>query len=195
MALKLYAGPASEPVSLPEAKLHLRVETSDDDDLIRGLIVTARTNIETLSLHQLITQTWDWVMDAFPGASVIELPLAPLQSVTGIYYTPYGGSELTFAATNYLVDTYSIPGRIVLKRDKSWPGDDLVDANGVKIRFVAGFGEAAAVDIRAVQAMKLLIGHYYENREAVFMGRTTPDLLPQGVTALCYDLRMRMKRF
>jgi hypothetical protein len=51
------------------------------------------------------------------------------------------------------------------------------------------------VDVRAIQAMKLLIGHYYENREAVFMGRTNPSLLPMGVQYLCWDLRASVKEF
>jgi hypothetical protein len=72
----------------------------------------------------------------------------------------------------------------------------LIGVNGVRIRFVCGFGlTAATVDPRAILAMKLLLGHYYENREAVFMGRTNPTLLPQGVDALCWDLRASVKEF
>ena len=57
MALKIYSAPAIEPVTLSEAKLHLRVDGNDDDTLIQGLIQTARVDVETISLHKLITQT------------------------------------------------------------------------------------------------------------------------------------------
>lgn len=201
MALKIYAAPAVEPVNLTEAKLHLRVDTEDDDAVIMQLIQTARVDVETISLHKLITQTWDYYLDGFPGCSVIEMPYPPLQSVTAIYYYPDGSTEQTFAAANYTVDAVSEPGKIYLKTPTgggsgSWPADALIPYNGVKIRFVCGYGLGAAnVDPRAIQAMKLLIGHYYENREAVFMGRTNPTLLPQGVYDLCWDLRASVKEF
>jgi uncharacterized phiE125 gp8 family phage protein len=201
MALKIYSAPAVEPVSLGEAKLHLRVDGSDDDALILDLIKTARVDVETISLHKLITQTWDYYLDGFPGESVIELPYPPLQSVTGVYYTPDGGTETTFASTHYTVDIYNEPGRIYLTTTTGggqgyWPTNTLIPYNGVRIRFVCGYGAgASAVDVRAIQAMKLLLGHYYENREAVFMGRTTPSLLPMGVQNLCWDLRASVKEF
>lgn len=201
MALKLITAPAVEPVSRTEAKLHLRVDITDDDTLIDGLIKTSRVDIETLTLHKLITQTWDLFLDGFPGGTVLELPYPPLQSVTGVYYTPDGGSEQTLATTHYMVDIYSEPGRIYLKSAGQggqgyWPGNSLIPYNGVRVRFVCGYGDAStAVDVRAIQAMKLLIGHYYENREAVFMGRTNPVLLPRGVNDLCWDLRASVKEF
>ena len=196
MALKIYSAPASEPVTLSEAKLHLRVDGNEDDTLIQGLIQTARVDVETISLHKLITQTWDLYLDGFPGSSGLALPYPPLQSVSGIYYTPYGGTETQFSAANYYVDAISVPGWVVLDAAASWPSNILIGVNGVRIRFVCGFGlTSATVDPRAILAMKLLIGHYYENREAVFMGRTNPTLLPQGVDALCWDLRASVKEF
>jgi uncharacterized phiE125 gp8 family phage protein len=197
MALKLVTGPTVEPVSLEEAKLHLRVDVTDDDNRIRELIRTARADVETMCLHALITQTWDLFMDEFPGDDQIELPLPPLQSVTGVYYTPEGASEATFAATNYTVDTYNVPGKMVLKSTASWPADTLEVVNGVRIRFVCGFGaDGSYVDPRAVQAMMLLIGHYYEHREEVISGQGIGLMrLPLGVAALVTDLRMKVIRY
>jgi uncharacterized phiE125 gp8 family phage protein len=197
MALKLITPPAVEPVSLAEAKLHLRVDETADDDLIRSLIQTCRQDIETLCLHALITQTWNLYLDGFPGCSEIELPWPPLQSVTGVYYIEEGGVEKTFASSNYFVDINSTPGKIVLKTSASWPAmSNPQVANPVRIEFKCGFGDIpSSVDYRAIAAIKLLLGHYYENREAVFMGRTNPVLLPMGVSGLCWDLRARMVAF
>jgi len=197
MALKLYTGPTVEPVSLEEAKEHLRVSHTADDSVIRDVIQVARLDIETLSMHALITQTWDQYLDAFPGEDKIVLPFPPLQSVTGVYYTPEStGVEATFSSSNYSVDIYNIPGKIVLDDSASWPGDALVEVNGVKVRFVCGFGDDPSdVDFRLRMAMKLLIGHYYENREAVFAGRTSPVLLPMGVNSLVWDFRAKLVKF
>jgi len=201
MALKMITAPAFEPVNLTEAKLHLRVDHTSDDAVITQLIQTARVDVETLCLHKLINQTWDYFLNGFPGGSIIEMPYPPLSSVTGVYYTPDGGAETQFAAANYTVDTNNEPGMIYLKTTTGggqgyWPGNVLIPYNGMRIRFICGYGAgASAVDVRAIQAMKLLIGHYYENREAVFMGRTNPTLLPQGVYDLCWDLRASVKEF
>lgn len=68
----LVSGPASEPVTLAEAKLHLRVETgmTDDDTLISALIVAARQVAETITRRALITQTWRLVLDQFPAPGI-----------------------------------------------------------------------------------------------------------------------------
>lgn len=197
MALKLITAPAVEPVSLEEAKLHLRVDDTADDNLVRDLVVAVRRDIETLCLHALITQTWDLYLDAFPGGDEIVFDWPPLQSVTGVYYTPNStGVEATYASSNYIVDTISTPGKIKLQSTASWPGDQLIEMNGVRVRFVCGFGDNPSnVDSRIRQAILLLLGHYYENREAVFMGRTNPVLLPMGVNALCWEYRARMIKF
>lgn len=196
MALVLYSAPAVEPISLTEAKLHLRVDGTDEDSLIGALITAARLDIETMSLHKLISQTWDWYMDDWPS-SPVQVPFPPLASVTGIYYTIEGAAEATWSSSYYSVDAYSVPGWIVLQSTASWPSGSLIEANGVRIRFVCGFGAAGSnVDSRLRQAMLLLIGHYYEHREAVVIERGMNVVeMPLAVGALCNDLRMKVKRF
>jgi uncharacterized phiE125 gp8 family phage protein len=195
MAFNWVAGPAEEPVSLDEAKTHLRVDGTDEDSLIQMLIATARRDVETLTLHKLITQTWDWYMDDWPSTPIV-MPFPPLQSVTGIYYTLEGAAEATWSSSNYIVDAYSIPGRIALQSTASWPSGELIEINGVRIRFVCGFGTAEDVDERARQAMLLLIGHYYEHREEVIVERgVNIQMLPMAAGMLCNDLRMKVKSF
>lgn len=195
MALVLATAPAADPLTLDELKLHLRIDHTDEDALLDGILKTAIADVETLTLCKLVTQTWDYYMDYFPVVDVIRLPYPPLASVTGVYYTPENGSEQTYSASNYIVDTKGKPGGIVLKRTSSFPADELEPVNGVRIRFVCGVAPHA-VDIRAKQAIKLLAGHYYENREAVQMGQgLTPAVLPMAVTSLCNQLRFEIKRF
>lgn len=182
--LILTTAPAVEPVSLEEAKLHLRLDITADDTLVYSLIQAAREKCEEYTWRALITQTWDLFLDGFPS-NAIKLPNPPLQSVTGVYYTPDGGAEQTVTSTDYIVDTRGEPGRIILATGKSWPGNSLTPTNGVRVRFVCGYGAAGAnVPQKLRQGMLLLIGHLYENREAVFMGRTAPVMLPFGVQML-----------
>ena len=191
MALKLITAPATEPVSTSEAKSHLRVDTTADDTLIGTLITAARQHVENHLRRALITQTWELVMDAFPAGDVIRLPRPPLVSVTSIKYTDVAGSESTFSSAAYVVDTDSTKGRVVLKSGESWPSDTLAAANGVRVRYVAGYGSAAAVPNPIRQAVLLLIGTLYENRESVLVAQgVTVAQLPFGVEALLMPYRI-----
>ena len=189
--LNLVTGPTVEPVTLDETKLHLRVDITDDDSLIGAKIETAREDVETITRRALITQTWDLYLDAFPSESQIELLMPPLQSVTHVKYTDPDGNESTLSSSSYVVDTYSTPGRIVLKDGESWPGDTLQVVNGVEVQFKAGYGDHASDVPRPIRdAVLLLVGHYYENREAVAVGRQRPVVLPMGVEELLWTYRV-----
>lgn len=167
LTLEQVSAPSEEPISLSEAKLHLRVDIDDDDSLIEGLITAARRHAEeVITRRAFITQTWCHYRDGFPPGRTMLIPRPPLQSVSGIYYTPQGGSEQTISSDDYHVDIHSDPGRIVLTSGASWPGDTLTAVNGVRVQFVAGYGdEADDVPGPIRLAIKMMIGHLYENRE------------------------------
>ena len=166
MKIVTLAQPTEEPVSLPEAKLHLRVDHDDEDVSIDGLITAAREWFEGEIWQTLVTTTYKYVLDCFPDERQIELPRGPLQSVTSIVYIDEDGNGATFAASNYIVSTAANPGTITLKSSASWPSTTLQEVDGVEITYVAGDGDAAAVRRMDKQAILLLVGHWYENREA-----------------------------
>lgn len=190
MALTLVTGPAEQILLVDMAKDHLRVDIADDDVLIAGLVRTAREMVETITRRALLTQTWDWVFDAFPSENTMVLPLPPLQSVTSITYVDTDGNSDTVSSADYIVDTDSEPGRIVLKTDSTWPATTLRAANGVTVRFVAGYGDAVTdVPWPIQQALLLLVGHWYENREAtVAVGNI--QRIPFGIEALLWPYRV-----
>ncbi len=158
--------PAVEPVSLTEAKLHCRVDLSTDDTLLTALIVAAREYVEEFTRKALITQTWRLSLDQFP-LSGLKLPRPPLQSITSISYTDGAGTVTTVSNTVYTVDTDAEPGRLLLNYNQSWPTPaTMAAANPIKITYVAGYGLAVAVPQKYKQAILMLVGHWYENREA-----------------------------
>lgn len=166
--LRLVADATDEPVTLEEAKAHLRVDVTDDDDLITALITAARQIVEMVLRRALLSQDWELLLDAFPATdTTLEIPLPPLQSISAITYTLEDGTSATVAATDYTVDTGSTPGRIALNSGSSWPGDSLSALGGVQIAFTAGYASADDVPQAIRQALLLLVGHLYENREAV----------------------------
>ena len=141
----------------------------------------------------LITRTYDYWLDDWPDGREIALPMPPLQSVDGVYYYDEDDTEYTLATTDYLVDANGWPGRIVLRRDASWPSMTLRAVNGVRVRFTAGYGDAASnVPENIRHAVRMLLGHFYEHRELVVSSGAVPKELPFAVRALLAPYRMEM---
>jgi len=186
----LVAKPSIEPLTLAQAKDHLRESGVDQDALIAGLITAAREHAEGFTWRAFIDQTWDLFLDKFPkNDGPIILPLPPLQSVTSLKYTDTAGVQQTLATADYTVDANAEPGRIVPVFGTNWPAVRN-EINAVEVRFIAGFGPAGTdIPQPIVQAMLFQIGHLYENREAVVIG-TIASQVPMAAESLLWPYRM-----
>lgn len=170
MPLVLVTPPASEPVSLKEAKEHLRVDHASDEALIASLIAAARDAVEAHTGRALVTQTWRLDLSAFPACDGgIEIPKPPTASITSIAYTDTAGASQTLAGSEYTLVADVGPragvARVVPAYGKAWPSTQDVP-NAVRITFVAGYGAASAVPQSIRAALLLLLGDLYGNREA-----------------------------
>lgn len=158
MSLFLVTAPTSEPVALDDLKLHLRVDTDAEDDLIAGLNVAARQYAEAFTQRAIPQQTWDLKLDAFPCGSEFYLPKAPCISVTSISYIDTNGDSQTLATTVYGTDLpagpYARAGRIYLKYQQQWPQTRDIP-NAVTVRFVAGYAGTAVTLASLTQAAGL----------------------------------------
>lgn len=185
MSIKLITAPTAEPITLAEAKAQLKIDWTDEDTQINGYILAAREHCEGFQNRALITQTWELWTDAWPCKDCFNVPLPPLQSVTSIKYYGTDDTEYTLATTEYFVDPVSQPGRIVLAYGKSWPSTTLRPANGVAVRFVAGYGLAAAVPQKVKQAMLLLVTLMYQKRLPIVEGKIVGEV-PYAVSSLLW---------
>jgi len=165
MSIVVFTPPASEPLTLAEAKVQCKVDHSDEDENILMLISTVRQHAETILRRRLITQTLDGYMDSFPD----EIKLMPLQSVTSITYVDTNGDTQTLAADQYLVDAVSQPARITPAYGVSWPATR-AQINAVKVRFVAGYGLPAAVPQCIKSWMLVRIATLFSNRQQIIIG-------------------------
>lgn len=180
--------PAVTPVSLVEAKAHLRVDHSDDDALITALIEAATGHLDGwtgILGRALINQTWR--VDVPAWGYPLRLPLGPVQSVTSVAYWDVNNTDAVFAAERYSLHTDALGAAIHLNSGSSWPSV-YSRQDAIRVTFVAGYGLAAA-DVPAPirQAILLLVGHWYANREAVVSGNF--EQLPLAVNALLTPLR------
>lgn len=190
MALSLVTAPTVEPLTLTEAKLQCRapLDVPDEDALISDLIRTAREYVETATHRALLTQTWDWKLDAFPAdGCAMALPMANVTAVSSITYTATDGTSTAYTtfATDLPVGPKAARGRILPNYSTYYPLTRDV-MNAVTVRFVAGYGSSAATVPNGIkQAMKLLVGHWYYSREAVVVGVGIGSVeVPKTVDAL-----------
>lgn len=161
--------PAEEPITLAEAKLHLRVDHSADDSYIAGLVRAARVLAEKQTGRAFVTQTLRLTMDRFPCGSEICLPRPPLIAITSVQYYDVSNVLQTVPALQYEADADADPGRVRPGVLYSWPAT-YVRLGAVRITYTAGYGGAALVPEPIKQAIKFFVGHWYENREAVSAG-------------------------
>jgi uncharacterized phiE125 gp8 family phage protein len=164
MGLQVVVLAVEKLVSVPEAKLHLRVEHSEEDGYIFGLIETATRYCEQINGRAFLQRTFELTLDAWPEP-VLRLPYPPLRRVEEIAFTCADGSVGVVDGAAYYVDVSQEPGRVCLLG--SWPQVVLRPFAGVRIRYVAGFLNAAVVPKGYRQAALLMIGHWYEHRENV----------------------------
>lgn len=183
MGLVRTVEPSDTPVCVDDAMRHLRIDEEDDAADLAGYIAAATRYAEQYLGRQIVSATWKYTLDAFPDEDVIELPRPPLVSVTSVQYVDTDGATQTFSSSNYSVLTTPTPGRISLGYEKSWP-DTREQDEAVTITYVAGYGAAESVPASIKQAILMLVGHWYERREASSVVAVTP--VPMAVDSLLW---------
>lgn len=187
MALSLIAAPAVEPITLFEAKRQCKAPSdSSEDGLIVGLITAARERVEAITGRQLIEATFEQRGQCFDECAIV-LPKPPLRSVTAITYVDANGVTQTWSSANYQVDApagpYAERGRVAPIAGGAWPIVKYDTWNAAIVRFKAGYGTTpATVPMSIRQAMLLMIGAWYVNREDMVSGGLVS--VPLGALAL-----------
>lgn len=197
MTLKLITPPANEPMSLAEAKVHLRVDAdlTQEDALITAFIKAAREHAEHITQRVFMPAVYEQVLDEFP-ASHICLDTAPVQSIQSVQYVDSLGDTLTVLGSEYLLDDAREPSWCLLGAGAAWPS--AYGANSVRVRFVAGYAPLAADAATARAAvpesakawMRLAIGTMWRNRETFVQGPMAASIPDSYVDRLLDPLRL-----
>jgi uncharacterized phiE125 gp8 family phage protein len=188
MTAYLLAGPATEPVTLAEAKAYLRVDGSDEDSFISTLITAARLHAESVTGRATISQSWRVVFDAWPADRKVRLPVAPLQSLTEIRAYDADGAATALALAEFQPETGTAPAMLFVPNPVSdMPVIRRHDA--LEIDYVAGYGDApedVPQDLR--HAVLTLVGYWFENRDAVIVAGSGA-VVPAGFELLVAPYR------
>ena len=190
MPVRVITPPAAEPVTLAEAKAYARVDISADDSLISAMIVAAREAGERETRRAFMPQTLELTLDAFPrrycpgrplssayradgyGRYVprfdkVELPRPPLAAVTSVsYLDPTTGVLTVLNSSTYVLvqESDDVPVFLVPVFGTDWPAVQLMPA-AVRIRYTAGWPDAASVPEEIKAWIKTKVSTFYENRE------------------------------
>lgn len=184
---EVITAPTVEPVSVLALRSHVALDTNAADDLLEAYEIAARRYVEYRTGRTLYETTLEIVFDKFPSSSHCPLVLpraAPLRSVTWVRYTDSDGTVTTWAAANYIVNTDAQPGFVLPDYGLTYPTFTAQPTGAVRVRYIAGLDPTASPlvepPLELQQAIKLLAGHLYINREA--------ELIPDrsGVEAISF---------
>lgn len=176
--------PSASPVSVAEVKADLRVDHADEDANIQGLIDAAAAIAGApngITGKSLVTETWALSVRCFDAYGRIYLPITPVQSVASItYYDVDDVAQSLDVADFYLYG--SEDWAYIEKKDGVLPAlRTRLDA--ITVTFVTGFGAAEDVPENIRQAIRLMVGHWYANRESVVVGAIAAEV-PMGAELL-----------
>ena len=173
--------PTTEPISLADVRIHLRIDTHEEDAYITELVEAARNYVERYLDRSLITQTWTATFDTFFDDNLI-LRHGVVASVTSVTYLDNDGVQQTLSTDVYELARENGRQLIRLKFNQTWPAHR-VHMDNITVVYVTGYGVASDVPTAIQHAMLMLIGHWYENREAVLVGsiQTEYDLAVESL--------------
>lgn len=183
--ITVVTAPTIRPITLAEAKDHLRVTGDVDDAYIESLIDVAVAKVELDTHRALLTQTLRLTLDAFP-CGPLKFPRPPIQSISTISYVDGDGASQSLSSADYLLDIYSEPGRLSPVYGESWP-TTRCQQNAVTIQFIAGW-TLSNLPATVKQLCNLWVSHFFENREPVAFGAAVNEI-PHAMRALTYALR------
>lgn len=159
--IEVVTAPATEPITLAEAKAHLRDPVSQDDTYIATLITVARQWAEHEAQRSFASQTLRAVVSEFGDG--VELARGPVSTVVHVRYLDAAGLQQTLTSTAYYLDRSALVPVVRLAYNQAWP-TLYPQAGSIEVQYAAGTWTEPPRT--AFQYMLLLIGSMYENREA-----------------------------
>ena len=189
-ALSVTTPATTQIITTAVAKTYLKVDVSDDDTLIDNLIKAATHSAEEYTNRYFEDTVLKMVGDTW--TDIATLYKSPVISVSSIKYYDSDDSQQTLHASVYLVDTVSNPCQISLQVDQSFP--NLSNrAMAVEVNYTVGDSAESSATELITQAVLLLVGHWYQNRESVVVGRTATEV-PLGAKMLLDQYKIQVCR-
>ena len=180
MNIKVVQPPASMPVSLSQAKQHLRLETSTEDDLLTGIIREATDYCEVILRQNLIERTLQQSFTRDQIASGLFLTGAPVREVVEVRGLSLSGQSTIISPSQYTIALHDGQAHLHLHDDI----DPATIAQGVTVDYASGLGQTGSeIPGNITRAILMLVAHWYEFRGATHRDEPA-DKLPAGLEVL-----------
>jgi len=179
MPARLVTAPTAEPISLAQAKAHLRVTDSAEDSLISSLITVVRQACEDRIRRTIVKTGYEYTAAAFVDRMALDR--GPLLQVTSVKYLDATATLQTLAPSTYVVDQYAALPAVLLASGAAWPTVATGRPDAVRISYAAGYCDenlTPAPPAPLVHWMLLQLAHFFDNREASGVSQLAP--LPYG---------------
>lgn len=198
--IRVVVAPELEPLTLAQAKAHLRVDHNLDDELVARALTAAREQVEAEARRVCGLTTFEWELDGFPeqewggywdprirrmgpgpgwvpsspGSCPLTLPRSPAIAVVEVRYRDPAGVDQVMPAHAYRTRP-GIPGRVQPVGGWTWP-QAARDGGAVTMQFWAGYSSPAAVPEALKFAILLHLGTLYAQGESIVVGATVTPL-------------------
>jgi uncharacterized phiE125 gp8 family phage protein len=170
------------PLTLEDAKQHLRVDSDDEDELIEAYILAAVDHVEQFTglvlTRRLVTET----LSCFGE----RLRSWPVSSIVSVGYVDALAADQDYDLTGLRANLAMRPVRLVT--NTRWPAVYGYNAP-ITVVVDAGYDSPEQVPGSVMQALKLLVGHWFRSREAVTVGVVATEV-PMAVDSLLRPFRM-----
>lgn len=193
-SIKRTTDTSTEPITLSEAKAHLRVDTSDDDSYITNLIKVARQSAEISLRRSLgVSQVYQASYKTYPTVQrKLRVPNPPFISATSLKYFDLNNNEITVASDKLVIDdTGDSNAFVAIKSSVIFQDISFEKMAPVILTYTAGYTDVADIPQPIIQGMYLLLSHYYDTREPVAFGGN-PVAVPRSVDFLFNQYKVRL---
>ena len=179
--------PATYPVTSAEVKAQLQIDSGDTtwDTLIDAYIAAATAYLDGYSGilgRCIISQTWEARFECFE--SEFELPFPDVSAVVVKYYDIANALQ-TYSSSYYQLVQEACGSVVSVYPTSVYPALSVTREDRVVITMTVGYSSVPAA---IKQAILMIIGHWFTNRETVAIGQTVADI-PFGASALLAPYR------
>ena len=190
-AYKVLVANTTQLISTADAKLFLKVDVSDDDDVINSIVKAATESAQEYTNRFFLSTTLEQYGTTF--ADIRNLFKSPVSEITVVKYYDTDNVQQTLSTSVYQVTPAIEPSTLMLKVDQSYP--DVADReDAVLVKYTVGYGTATTdVPFAIIQAVYLTIGHWYQNRQEVVVGRIATEI-PMGAKYLLDQYKVQVCR-
>lgn len=170
--------PAGPVLTAADMRARLRLDGTEEDDLLAAFIGAATAEIDgpTGAGLAMLAQVWTLHLNAWPwrGRPIV-LPGAPIRAVEEIRYIDLDGADQILDPAEYQV---RLAAACEIRPATALGYFPAVEegAGAIAIDYRLGVDTPAEIDPGLVTACALIVGHYFEHREAVIAGTTAIEI-------------------